>query len=88
MLPYIEIRREEDVAPAFETLKSGADALYVCPDALMNAKQARIDTLAQGARLPRSHGTPRAYRGRTGLMSYGAHLPDLFRRAGDLVDKI
>jgi len=25
-----EIRRGEDIAPAFETLKGGADALYVC----------------------------------------------------------
>ena len=26
----LEIRRAEDIAPAFEALKGGADALYVC----------------------------------------------------------
>src|SRR4029077_15943028 len=30
-----EIRRAEDIAPAFEALKGGADAIYVCPDALV-----------------------------------------------------
>ena len=29
----LEIRRAEDIAPAFEALKGHADALYVCPDA-------------------------------------------------------
>jgi ABC-type uncharacterized transport system substrate-binding protein len=33
----LEIRRAEDIAPAFEGLKSGVQALYVCPDALVNA---------------------------------------------------
>jgi ABC-type uncharacterized transport system substrate-binding protein len=33
----LEIRRPEDIASAFEQLKSGAQALYVCTDALANA---------------------------------------------------
>src|SRR5262249_60244104 len=32
-----EIRRAEDIAPAFEALKDRADALYISPDPLMNA---------------------------------------------------
>ena len=48
----LEIRRAEDIAPAFGTLKSGTQALYVCGDALVTANRARISTMALGARLP------------------------------------
>src|SRR5262249_3285928 len=48
----LEIRKPEDVAPAFDALKGGAQALYVCGDALVDALRARINTLALGARLP------------------------------------
>jgi putative ABC transport system substrate-binding protein len=48
----LEIRRAEDIGPAFERLKSGVHALYVCGDALSTANSARINTLAMGARLP------------------------------------
>jgi putative ABC transport system substrate-binding protein len=83
----LEIRHARDVVPAFETLKSGTQALYVCPDALVNANHARINTLALGSRLATMHGV-RDYIGAGGLMSYGPSTTDLFRRAGDLVDKI
>jgi putative tryptophan/tyrosine transport system substrate-binding protein len=83
----LEIRHARDVVPAFETLKSGTQALYTCPDALVNANHARINTLALGSRLATMHGV-RDYIGAGGLMSYGASTTDLFRRAGDLVDKI
>jgi len=83
----LEIRRAEDIAPAFATLKSRAQALYVCPDALVNANHARINTLALGARVPTIHPF-REYLAAGGLMSYGANNADLFRRAGDFVDKI
>jgi len=83
----LEIRRAEEIAPAFETLKSGVQALYVCPDPLVNANHARINTLALGARLPTIHPF-RDYLGAGGFMSYGANNADLFRRAGDFVDKI
>jgi putative ABC transport system substrate-binding protein len=82
-----EIRRGEDIAPAFAALKGRADALYVCTDPLVNTHRTRINILAVGARLPTMHG----YRDRVeagGLMSYGPNLPDLFRRAADFVDKI
>jgi putative ABC transport system substrate-binding protein len=83
----LEIRRAEDIAPAFGRLKSGVQALYVCPDALINANYARINTFALGARLPTIHAF-RDFIGAGGLMSYGANNADLFRRAGDIVDKI
>jgi putative ABC transport system substrate-binding protein len=86
-IDVLEIRRAEDIAPAFGALKNGAQALYVCPDALVNANHARINTLALGARLPTIHGF-RDFLGAGGLMSYGAKITDLFLRAGDIVDKI
>jgi putative ABC transport system substrate-binding protein len=73
----LEILRAEDIAPAFEQLKSGVQALY----------RHRINILALGARLPTMLGL-REYVDPAGLMSYGPHIPDLFRRTADHVDKI
>jgi putative tryptophan/tyrosine transport system substrate-binding protein len=83
----LEIRRTEDIAPAFETLKGRAQALYVAGDPLMITNRVRINTLALGARLPTTY-NQREYVEAGGLMSYGPNFPDLFRRAGDYVDKI
>ncbi len=83
----LEIRRGEDIAPAFEALEGRADALYVCIDPLVNTHRIRINTLALAARLPTMHAT-REYVEAGGLMSYGPNIPDLFRFAADYVDKI
>jgi putative ABC transport system substrate-binding protein len=83
----VEIRRAEDIAPVFEALKGRADALYVITDALVSTNRIRINTFALAARLPTMHGV-RDYVEAGGLMSYGASYSDLFRRAGDYVDKI
>jgi len=82
-----EIRRTEDIAPAFANLKGPADALYVAPDALMTINRLRINTFALAQRLPTLYGA-REYVEAAGLLSYGPNFPDLFRRAGDYVDKI
>ena len=83
----LEIRRGEDIAPAFEALRGRAEALYVAIDALANASRIRINTSALGARLPTMHGS-RDYVEAGGLMSYGPNVPDLWRRAAEYVDKI
>ena len=82
-----QIRRVEDFASAFDALKGRADALYVCAEPLMNMNRVRINTLALGMRLPTMYGS-REYVEAGGLMSYGANIPDLYRRAADFVDKI
>jgi putative ABC transport system substrate-binding protein len=82
-----EIRRTEDIAPAFETLKGGADALYVISDPVIVSNRVRINTLALGARLPTIHSVREPVEA-GGLMSYGANWSDMFRRAADYVDKI
>ena len=79
--------RADDIAPAIEALKGRADALYVCTDPLVNTHRIRINTFALAARLPTMHAN-RDYIEAGGLISYGANYPDLFRRAGDYVDKI
>ena len=81
----LEIRRAEDITPAFEALK--ADALYVISDALVMANRTRIITLALGARLPAIY-SYRDYVQAGGLMSYGPNYSDLFRRTAEIVDKI
>ena len=83
----LEIRRAEDIAPAFEAIKGRADALYVPPDALVNANRVRIHTLSLSAQLPDVYGF-RGYVEVGGLMSYGADFTDLFRRAAEIVNKI
>ena len=82
-----EIRRAEDIAPAFDVLKGSVDALYVVADPLVTTNRLRINILALGARLPTMHGQ-RDNVEAGGLASYGANFPDLHRRAADYVDKI
>ena len=82
-----EIRRAEDVAPAFTALKGRADALYVINDPLVNTNRVRIIISALGARLPTMHGS-REHVEAGGLMSFGPNYPDLFRRTADYVNKI
>ena len=64
-----------------------AQGLYVATDPFMTTHRVRINTLALSMRLPTMHGI-RDYVEMGGLMSYGASFPDLWRRAGDYVDKI
>jgi putative tryptophan/tyrosine transport system substrate-binding protein len=82
-----EIRRAEDIAPAFEAVKRRAEALYVCGDPLVDTNRIRIITLALAARLP-TISDFREYVEAGGLISYGPNFLDLFRRAADLLDKI
>jgi hypothetical protein len=46
----LEIRRAEDIAPAFEGLKGRAEALYILPDPLLFTHRLRINTSARGCR--------------------------------------
>jgi putative tryptophan/tyrosine transport system substrate-binding protein len=80
----LEIRRGEDIVPAFEALKDRAEALYVVIDPLTNSNRVRINTLALAERLPTMHAIREGVEA-GGLMSYGPNVPDLFRRAGDYV---
>src|SRR5262249_14179020 len=67
-----ELRRAEDIAPAFETFKDRADALYVAADPLVNTHCVSMATLAIGVRLPTIYGQ-QEYVAAGGLVSYGCH---------------
>jgi len=83
-----EIRPSEDIAPVFDTIRGDqVDALYVVGDTFMYSNRVRLVTLAITARLPTIYVT-REYVEAGGLMSYGANIPDMFRRAAEMVDKI
>jgi putative tryptophan/tyrosine transport system substrate-binding protein len=83
----LEIRRMQDIPPAFEGLKPQADALYVVVDQLVVANLMRILTFALSTRLPMIFST-RDFVQSGGLMSYGPNYADLFRRAADYVNRI
>ena len=82
-----EIRRAEDIAPAFAAIKGRADALYATGDPLLTTTRVRVNTWALAGRLPTMHAS-REYVEAGGLMSYGPNFPDMFRRAAGYVDKI
>jgi putative ABC transport system substrate-binding protein len=83
----LEIRRVEDIAPAFESLKAQADALYVVSEALVGANRALVIKHAFSAQLPTMF-NQRGFVEAGGLMSYGPSFQDQFRRTAELVDKI
>ena len=83
----LAIHRAEDIAPAFEALKSQADGLYVVTAALVNANRTRIITLALSARLPTIFNTRDLVQA-GGLMSYGPNYLAQFRHTAEYVDKI
>ena len=83
----MEIHKMEDIASAFELVRGNTEALYVVSNPLINANRIRISTLALGARMATICGF-REYVEVGALMSYGPNVPALFRRAGELVDKI
>lgn len=82
-----EIRDAQDIASAFHAFKRRAEAIYVCNDPFMATNVNRLHIFALAARLPTMHGI-RERLDSGGLMSYGPNITDLFRRAGDYVDKI
>lgn len=83
----LAVRNADEIASAFDGLKSRADALYCVPGPFAGTNRVRIITLALAARLPAIYGS-RNYVDAGGLISYGPDIGDLFRRAADYVDKI
>jgi putative ABC transport system substrate-binding protein len=56
-------------------------------DPFIHSARARIIALAAKSRLPAAYGT-REFADEGGLMAYGPHRPDLYRRSAIFVDKI
>ena len=83
----LAIRRADDIAPAFQDLKTKADALYVAVDQLIVANRTPIITAALGERLPTIF-SERDFVKAGAFMSYGPSYSDLFRHSADYVDRI
>lgn len=82
-----KIHAASDIAPAISGLNGKIRALYVCTDALVIANVSSINALAQEASVA-TIWSAREFSKAGGFMSYGANEIDLFRRAGDYVNKI
>jgi putative ABC transport system substrate-binding protein len=87
-LQLLEARGPDDFDGAFAAMaKQRAPALLVVADAVFLRHGARLAYLAAKHRLPAMHGF-REVAAAGGLMSYGASMTDLSRRAAVFVDKI
>ncbi len=83
----LEIRRAQDIAPAFGARQDRTEALYVVVDGLISTNRMRIITHALSARLPTIFNNREHAEGGA-LISYGPNFHDLFRRAAEIVSKI
>jgi len=87
-LQFFEARRPEDIEGAFsEMTRARADALTVLSSTLFYQQRRRLVDLAAKTRLPAVYPWREAADA-GGLMSYGASVADLHRRAATYVDKI
>jgi putative ABC transport system substrate-binding protein len=84
----LDVRVAADIERSFDLARSfGVGALVVGSDTLIQTNQGLVVQLAASHRLPSIY-TFRDFVDAGGLVSYGASLPDLYRRAAGYVDKI
>jgi putative ABC transport system substrate-binding protein len=84
----VEARRLDDIDRAFATVRANqATALLLIADGLLGSNRRRIIELTAKSRLPAIYWR-REFVEDGGLMSYGASVVDLYRRAAAYVDKI
>jgi putative tryptophan/tyrosine transport system substrate-binding protein len=84
----LEVRAPDDFDGAFEAARQQRpDALITVEDPLTVNHRQRVADFTAGQQLPSLHGV-REFAAAGGLMSYGASLADLIRRAAGYVDKI
>ena len=87
-LQFVEARGPADFDRAFSDMtRARAGALTVLASTMLTNERRRLVDLAAKNRLPAVYPWREAVDA-GGLMSYGANIPDLFRRAATYVDKI
>jgi putative ABC transport system substrate-binding protein len=87
-LQLLEARAPADFGDAFAVMvKERMEALVVVPDQMFQLYRTRLADLAARYHLPAAYGI-QEYAAAGGLLSYGASLPDLWRRTATYVDKI
>jgi putative tryptophan/tyrosine transport system substrate-binding protein len=82
----VPVHGPEDFDAAFQAMR-GADGLLQLDVAFFTTQRARLVGLAAESRLPAIYGVKEMVDA-GGLMSYGVHYPDLYRRAATYVDRI
>jgi putative ABC transport system substrate-binding protein len=87
-LQLVQANGPNDFEGAFSSMtKERADALILLNSPMLFSEHRRIVELAAKSRLPAMYAA-REFADAGGLMSYGANLADVFRRAAMYVDKI
>lgn len=87
-IQIVEAGMPEDFGTAFSAMKKErAGALLVLTDAMFNAQRLRLVELAANNRIPAIYDF-KEFAEAGGLMSYGADINDVYRRAAIYVDKI
>ena len=82
----VPISSPEGLESAFDMVR-GADGLLLADDPLFLAHRPRFVALVARSRLPAIYGI-KDFVEAGGLMTYGADLPDMYRRSATFVDKI
>jgi putative tryptophan/tyrosine transport system substrate-binding protein len=83
-----DVPRPEDLSAALTGMLSDDDqAMLVLPDPLFNALREPLVAFAERHRLPAVYGY-RGFATAGGLMTFGTDLPDVYRRAAGLVDRV
>jgi len=87
-LQFLSVRHPDELDSVFAAMtREGAEALITLGDAVLWNHRTRVVALAAQHRLP-AIGDAREYADVGGLMAYGPHIPDSYRRAAVYVDKI
>ena len=87
-LQSLPVREAYDLAPAFVVMQQEqAEALLTVANPSLTEWQDQLVALAQQTRLPALY-PAREQVAAGGLLSYGADVPDLYRRAAWYVDKV
>ena len=87
-LQYLNVLNSKDIETSFRAAsKERADAVLAMGGAVLNSHRTQVIEQAVKSRLPAIY-NQRLYVEDGGLMTYGASLPDLDRRAATYVDKI
>ena len=87
-LLYLDVRGPNDIETAFRAARTGrADAVLMLTSAVLFSHREQVVDVAATSRLPVMYFSP-GFTAGGGLMSYGASLTDMDRRAATFVDKI
>ena len=88
-LQYLDVRGPNDIETAFQAARTGrADAVLTLPSAVLFSHRKQVVDLAARSRLPAMYFSAPGFPADGGLISYGASLTDMDRRAATFVDKI